>query len=235
MKTKLFTLLYAVIIAGMLGSCKEENKVKTNETEIDETLAIVANVQNTTEVTIIKTTGNIQVSNPTLKQGSYIKGSLKLDSQSNTINAVFKVDVKASQTENEKYKFVGPPILVKDNGLYALVFRYKNDGKLPDTDTNGNMDVAFSFTNMHNWKEKDSIRIMCINENDTDTFISLTPYFIDRLNHFKLAEVPSQILSEYNDEWNKKEGHEDIQIGIYSRFRIDKTPKIAKGDLIVKL
>jgi len=232
MKSKTIILMYAIVIAGMLGSCKKETVTTEKEPEI---APIAANEK--TQITILNSLGTVTVPNSNLITNGHITGDLQLNN--GMIEAVIKLKVRASEITDEKYTFAGTPIIINENGNKALIFRYQNEAAQTDEGDDEIMDVAFSFPNVYKWEKEDNIRIMCLNENDPDTFLSLIPYYIFRMNKFGTDQVDDLRLKKLNSGWNNT--HHNLRVRSYlmsdkdlGDLEID-TPKLAKGDLIVKL
>lgn len=232
MKIKIITLMYAIIIAGMLGSCKKSSKPEN----VEETLtdSIITDTT-TTEIPEILPEDTIRAKTSKMdtvvmavlsKKNEYIKGSLKLK-EDGTIDAYFELKVK----KGLGYYLAGDPLILKKN-YNAVSFRYRNILGQKDNDENDMLYIKFNFKNKYEWKEGDTVRIMGMNENSKKSFESLKPYFEERMNYFKNKDVFTMDLRAFNKTWNDKQSDKKLRVATYPD-KDPKKPRLAKGDLIL--
>ncbi|MXN91632.1 hypothetical protein GR160_10375 [Flavobacterium sp. Sd200] len=208
--------------------------------------ATIANTE--TEIIVLETTATTTLPPPSNSnewtEYQFIKAVLK-KTNNNRIDVFIELMVKNHfGNDNKKYAFAGPPLLIKYDGHYALVFRYNNIDNLRDAAAEIPMSVSFNLENRYEWDVDQKVRIMAINEKSANTFLSLTPYYVYRIEKNPDNHISSDSLTALNQQWNKY--NSEIIIDPYTYTPENEecesfgkkgilTPKLAKGDLILKV
>ncbi len=168
----------------------------------------------------------------TTTQTQPITGMLELDEATDSIHADLYINVP-----NANFKFDKDFMVMETDAKYkGISFRYHDSAKNSADDRNGTvpMNVKFTFKNENNWVANDSIRVMSLDEEDSETFHGLKPYFEERMDYFKNSVTTYSALLLFNEDWNTANPGNTVVPGEKSTKK-NFLPRITRDDSILGL
>jgi hypothetical protein len=214
MKTPYYFLLAMALMA--FTGCGDKNNTEQQ------------NVQNSVSANN-KTALTRDVINPPL-----IDGTLKFINGTNDI--VVNLSVRVS---DGGYKY-GNAMFAFEQGtskLRGIAFNYYHSANYKRCDAkpfNNTITISDTLTNIYNWKEKDSVRIISLNEKDITEFLSLRPYFDAKLEKFKYKKDLSEArYSGHDDEWNSHNNSNQVNVCDYKGQHF--IPRVTKDDGVLSI
>lgn len=178
------------------------------------------------------------------------ENKIEFDEATNTIYVDFYFPVRSSE-----FVYANDFIPITSKSDYkALAFRYY-DTNNPSVYDNGEekhlMHVSFNFIKPSKWSIGNDIRLISLNEDNTDDFHNLNVYFEERAEVFmnesatiwdiikfdavwNLKNTNNQVLTRTSDPIKKNKPNKIINKSLENYSRPYK-PKLTKQDMIVKI
>jgi len=135
--------------------------------------------------------------------------------------------------KSEGFEFTGDYMMLQNEGGFkTLVFMYFNK-KHPNVYDDGYsnnvpMNINFTIENKFNGEDQETIRLMCLNDNNQDVLYGLEDYFLQRLTRFEILLKPGLDYKLFNDSWNDVHKYNTVNTS-------DFLPRKTKDDGILTL
>lgn len=123
------------------------------------------------------------------------------------------------------------PITVADaRGIAIAYYDTKKYDNCDDDDETGrkNLYVPIDMPLPANWNEGDWVRVMCINESDSNVFNLLQPFFTERLVNFRDVKKPYSEYEKLIEKWNNGTDNDNIKVAIMCEDSGLKIPRYSK-------